>query len=397
MRLWRRIVAFIAPFWKKVLLAVLLSLIISAATLVVPYLLRLAIDHYIVNTALAMDERLSGLSRVALLFSGVMLIGFVANFFQVTVLEWTGQKIMHAMRQRLFTHLLRLQLAFFNANPVGKLVTRLTNDIQNMHEMFTSVIVTLFNEFVRLLGILVILFWMNWRLALWLNLVLPVMVVISIWFGRLARDAFRQIRTSLASINAFLQEALSGIVIIQLFLREKDTYQRFSRLNQDYADKTLYQIKIFGIFMPLIEVMNSAALALIIWYGGGEIISRHMTLGVLMAFISYMRLFFQPLRELSQKYSVVQSAMASAERIFPTAREPRFFALGRGPRSLPEKIEWAIEFRDVTFGYEPTRPVIRELSFQVDARGNPGHRRGHRRGQNHHHQPSGTLLRSGPG
>jgi ATP-binding cassette, subfamily B, multidrug efflux pump len=225
--------------------------------------------------------------------------------------------------------------------------------------------VTLFNEFVKLLGITVILFWMDWRLALWLNLVLPVMVVISIWFSRLARDAFRQIRTSLASINAFLQEALSGMVIIQLFLREKDTYQRFSRLNRDYADKTLYQIKIFGFFMPLIEIMNSAALALIIWYGGGEIISRHMTLGVLVAFISYMRLFFQPLRELSQQYSVVQSAMASAERIFQLL-ENRDFLPSVGTPLLPEKIEWSIEFSDVTFGYERTRPVIRGFSLRVE-------------------------------
>jgi ATP-binding cassette, subfamily B, multidrug efflux pump len=363
-RLWRRIVAFIAPFRRKVALAVLLSLIISAASLVVPYLLRLAIDQHIVNVQAGLEQRLAGISRIALLFLGVSLIGFVANFFQVTVLELTGQRIMHAMRQRLFTHVLRLQLAFFNANPVGKLVTRLTNDIQNMHEMFTSVIVTLFNEFVKLLGIMVILFWMDWRLALWLTLILPVMVVISVWFSQRARDAFREIRTSLAGINAFLQEALSGMVIIQLFLRERDTYRRFGDLNAEYTRNTLYQIKIFGFFMPLIDVMNSAALALIIWYGGGEIIRRHMSLGVLVAFISYMRLFFQPLRELSQQYSVVQSAMASAERIFQLLEKKDFLPALGTPLS-PEGIDWSIEFKEVTFGYDQERPVIRDLSLRV--------------------------------
>jgi ATP-binding cassette, subfamily B, multidrug efflux pump len=347
-----------------VFLAIILSLIISATTLTLPYLIRIGIDRYIVNQQLEIGQRVTGLTTLAVYFFAVTLTGFLASFFQVTVLELAGQKIMHSMRQRLFVHILDLRLAFFNTNPVGKLVTRLTNDIQNMHEMFTSVIVTLFNELIKLVGILVILFWMNWRLTLLLTIVFPCMFIISFWFSRLARDAFRAIRTSLAAINSFLQEVLSGMVIIQLFLREKDTYSKFSRLNEDYGERTLYQIRVFGIFMPLIEVVSALSLALIIWYGGGEIIQRHMSLGILVAFISYMRLFFQPLRELSQQYSIVQSAMASAERIFQLLDTRDTLPVAPNPVK-PARIQGMIEFNKVTFGYDPGLPVVNDLSFCV--------------------------------
>jgi ATP-binding cassette subfamily B protein len=364
LRLWRRIMGFVVPYWRRVALAVLLSLLISAATLTLPYLMRLAVDRYIVHTELAWSERLGGLNMLALVFAGVMLVAFGANFFQVTVLEWSGQRIMHALRQRVFEHLVTLRLAFFHAHPVGRLVTRLTNDIQNMHEMFTAVIVTLFNEFIKLVAITAILLWMNWRLALLLSLILPVIVLVSMWFGRLARDAFRRMRSSLAGINAFLQETLAGLVVIQLFLRERDTLKRFSAHNREYFRRTLHQIKVFGFFMPFIDLMNSLAIALIVWYGGGEILRRHMTLGDLVAFISYIRLFFQPLRELSQQYSVVQSAMASAERIFQLLETREVLPVVREPL-VPGALHGKIEFHRVSFGYEPDQPVLRELSFTV--------------------------------
>jgi len=365
-KLWRRLFGFILPQWRWGLLAVLLSFIVTATSLTLPRLIQVGMDRYIIGADLGLEERLGGLTELGVLFLTVIVIGFVTNFFQVIALEWTGQNIMHAIRQRLFTHVLSLNLAFFNAHPVGRLVTRLTNDIQNMYEMFTSVIITLFNDGVRLLGILVILYWMNWRLALLLCATFPVMLVITTWFGRLSRDAFRQLRTHLAAINAFLQEAVSGVSVIQLFLREKDANRRFTKLNDRYYDAAYYQIWIFGIFIPLIEVMSSVSLALIIWYGGKEILQEHMTIGVLAAFIAYMRLFFQPVRELSQKYSIVQSAMASAERIFhlleirdvlPTLDHPL----------VPVEVRGEIAFTEVNFAYEADHPVIKDLSFQTHA------------------------------
>jgi len=367
-KLWGRLVKFIVPQWRWVLTAVGLAFIITGSSLVWPRLIQVAIDKYILNNALSVHERISGVTSIALLFLAVILIAFVANFFQVIALEWAGQRIMHSLRQHLFEHVIRLNLSFFSAHRVGRLVTRHTNDIQNMHEMFTSVIVTLFNEGVRLLGILVVLFWMDWRLSLLLALTFPLMMLVTLTFGKLSRQAFRRIRFYLAGINAFLQEAVSGMSVIQLFLREEDARQRFSRLNGNYFAAALYQIRVFGIFVPLIEVMSTVALALIIWYGGGRVLGKYTTIGVLTAFISYMRLFFQPIREFSQKYTIVQSAMASAERIFQLLEEK-----DHAPQVLdPVRTDGTrghIEFRDVVFSYEKGRPVLSNISLEVK----PGH------------------------
>jgi ATP-binding cassette subfamily B protein len=302
---------------------------------------------------------------LALIFLTLVVLEFLAAFLQVVVLEWTGQNIMHRMRQDLFSHMLSLETAFFNRNPVGKLVTRLTNDIQNMHEMFTSVVVTLFNDLVRIIGILLLLFLMNWRLALLMVLLVPVIIFNTMLFSRLARLAFRDIRTQLARINAFLQEAISGISIIQLHAREKDTMRRFGALNETFLEKTFYQIKIFALFMPLLEVLSAVAVALIIWYGGGQIIREKMTIGMLVAFLSYMRLFFQPLRDLSQKYSIVQSSLASAERIFQLLDTNQKLPIAVNPRKLPAAAS-RIEFKRVTFGYRREQPVVKELTFRTE-------------------------------
>lgn len=364
MRLWRRILTYVLPYWRWVALAVVLAIIITASGLVLPYIVQQGVDKYIVDQTGELESRMTGLRRLALLFLGMSLIGFIANFFQVIVLEWAGQRIMHSLRQHVFTHLTTLNLSYFNANPVGKLVTRLTNDIQNMYEMFTSVIVTLFNEAIRLVGIMVILFWMNWRLALLLSAIVPVMIGITAWFGRLSRNAFRRIRTRIAMINAFIQEAVSGVSVIQIFLREKDTNDKFTDLNWSHFKAAMHQIHIFGVFVPLIEIMSSASMALIIWYGGSEILRGHMTLGMLVAFITYMRLFFQPLREISQKYTIVQSAMASAERIFQLMESREVLPANPSP-VIPRSVAGNIEFKDVAFGYELGRSVINKLNFHI--------------------------------
>jgi ATP-binding cassette subfamily B protein len=362
--LWRRIVFLGRPYWLGALLAVLLSFAVVGCGLALPYLIRLAVDDFILNTALATEARLEGLKYLALAFGALMAFEFFGNFVQVLILEWTGQSIMHRMRQMMFVHLLHLDLKFFHRNPAGRLVTRLTNDIQNMHEMFTSVIVTLFNDGVKLIGILGILFWMNWRLTLIICLLLPLMVGNTLWFSRLARDAFRQIRTHLAQINSFLQESLSGVPLVQLFLREESTLRKFSRLNQAFFEKALHQIKVFAVFMPLIELMSALTIGTILWYGGSQIMAEKMTIGMLVAFLSYMRLFFQPMRELSQKYSIVQSALASAERIFQLLDNKETLPLPSSPLR-PASGKGEIEFRGVRFGYDPEHPVLEDFSLKI--------------------------------
>jgi len=314
--IWGRILRYSTRHWPALAAAVLLSFFVTGGTLALPALLQHGIDGFITATNLDGAVRLAGLATTSLWYGLLVILVFGTTFVQTIVLEWIGQSIMHRIRQDLFAHVLRLDLQFFNDHPTGRLVTRLTNDIQNMYEMFTSVMVTLFNEMVRLVGILVLLFLMNVELALLMTIFVPLSALVTVLFARLARARFRAIRRQLVRLNSFLQEAISGMSILQLFGREGKSRREFEDLSHGYLERTLSQIRLFGTFMPITEFLSSLATALILWYGGGEILRSRLTLGELVAFISYMRLFFQPLRELSQKYSIVQSAMASAERIF---------------------------------------------------------------------------------
>ncbi|MDD5758419.1 MAG: ABC transporter ATP-binding protein [Desulfobulbaceae bacterium] len=363
-QLWRRILRYGRPHKRNIAFAIFLALTVIATGLALPHLTKVAIDQYITNDALARSERLLGLSHLTMTFLLMVVVGFVANFLQVTLLEWTSQNIMHDLRQRLFAKLLQQEMAFFNMTPTGKLVTRLSNDIQNMNEMFTSVIVTLFNDGVQFLAILVILCSINLRLALMMMALIPFIIINLIVFSRLARDAFRAIRTQLAMINSFLQESLAGISLIQHFLREDDAVLKFKRENQEYMRKNLRQIKLFSVFLPFIEILNSTAIALIIWYGGGQVLRAQMSFGELAAFIAYMRLFFKPMKEISEKYSIVQSAMASAERIFQLLdRDP---AIPGGQRKNGA-ISGQISFTDIYFSYKEPEPVLAGLDLTIAA------------------------------
>jgi ATP-binding cassette subfamily B protein len=363
-RIWRRIGRYSLDRWLSFSLAILLSLMVTGATLAQPWLMQLGIDRYITGEAIEPAARLIGLSTTALWYGVMVLAVFLLSFLQMVVLEYIGQWIMHTIRQDLFRHMLRLDLAFFNSNPTGRLVTRLTNDIQNMHEMFTSVMVTMFNDFLRLAGILVALYLMNVRLALVMSIFVPVSLVLTVLFARLAREKFRAIRSQLVKINSFLSEAISGVSILQLFSRQRRSREEFEELSEGYQQRTLSQIKLFGAFMPITEFLGSAAMALILWYGGGEILRERLTIGELVAFISYMKLFFQPLRELSQKYSIVQSALASAERIFQLLDTPATIGDPAKPVRL-EPCRGELRFERVTFGYDPQRPVINDISLTL--------------------------------
>ncbi|TKB08157.1 ABC transporter ATP-binding protein [Desulforhopalus sp. IMCC35007] len=363
--LWKRVLRFSAPYKAGLIAAVFISFIITASTLTLPHLVQTAIDSYITVEHLERALRMAGLSHIALQYGLLVVAVFFATFIQILILEWVGQSVMHTVRQRLFTTILNLDLTFFNSNPTGRLVTRLTNDIQNMNEMFTSVIVTLFNDLLRLAGILLLLFYMNPRLAGVMTLFMPVALVITIIFAKFARERFREIRTKLAKINSYLSETLAGISILQIFNRQAECKETFESLTGEYLQKTLKQIKLFGTFMPLTEFLSSAAVALILWYGGGEILQKRLTLGELVAFISYMRLFFQPLRELSQKYSVVQSAMASAERIFQLLDKKS--AIQETPLATElHNPEGRLDFQNIHFSYTPDSQILSDVSFSLE-------------------------------
>lgn len=364
MRIWRRIAGYTRDRLPSFSLAVVLSLAVTGATLAQPWLMQVGIDQFITNGELPTLERISGLSTTALWYLLMVVLVFFLSFLQVVVLEYVGQNIMHSIRQDLFRHILKLDLNFFNNNPTGRLVTRLTNDIQNMYEMFSSVMVTMFNDLLRLIGILIALYLMNVRLALVMSVFVPISLILTILFARLARGRFRAIRQQLVKINSFLSEALSGIAILQLYGRQQRARKDFEELSEGFLQRTLAQIRLFGTFMPITEFLSSAAIALILWYGGGEILQERLTIGELVAFISYMKLFFQPLRELSQKYSIVQSAMASAERIFDLLDTKSAINEPARPVSI-ENCKGEIQFEGVNFGYQPEQRVIEDLSLKL--------------------------------
>lgn len=362
-RLWHRVLLNSHGYKPAIFAAVLLSLGVTGATIGLPYLIKIAIDSSITATRLPMDQRLDILTTVGIQFILLIVSIFALTFVQVILLEWVGQSVMHRIRQELFKHILNLDLSFLSKQPTGRLVTRLTNDVQNMHEMFTSVLVTMFNDVLRIIGILVVLLMINIPLALIMSIFVPLAVMLTITFSRLAREKFRAIRSQLSRLNSYIQESVSGISIIQLFGRQKRAFERFDELSSEYLKRTLSQIRLFGAFMPLTELLSSTAIALILWYGGSEIINHTLSIGELVAFLAYMRLFFQPLRELSQKYSIVQSALASAERIFAMLDTTRQITDAPSPRSLTD-IEGHLHFNGITFGYD-TEPVLHNVSLAL--------------------------------
>ena len=311
-----------------------------------------------------------GVFHIALLVMFILVINFGLNFSQVYAMESAGQRMMHDLRMRVFSHLQRLPVSFFDRNPVGRLVTRLTNDIQNVHEMFTSVLVNLFKDILLVMGIVVLLLQLNRQLALVSFSVIPLIFVTTLFFSRQARDVFREIRLRIAQMNSFFHENFSGINVVQLFRREKENGRRFEKINEGYYLANIKQISIYAFFVPLVEILSSGAIGLLLWYGGGEVIQERITLGVLVAFLSYIRMFFQPIRDLSEKYNVLQSAMASLERIFSLLDEDqkisRSVQLETEPLSLGrQEIKGDIEFRHISFSYNGKDKILKDVSFSV--------------------------------
>ncbi|MCW5210505.1 ABC transporter ATP-binding protein [Desulfobulbus sp. N3] len=368
-RIWQRILSYCRPHKLGIFSSIFLSLLITCATLALPRLMQLGIDRYIAVADQDTAVRLAGLANLAFIYGGAVLLAFAAGFIQVVLLEYIGQSIMHRLRNDLYQHILGLDLAFFHRHPVGRLVTRLTNDIQNMHEMFTSVMVTLFNDLLKLAGILVVLSFINLRLAVVMAFFLPLALTVTLFFSRLAREQFRAVRSQLAVVNSFLQENISAVNLVQLYGRELASRTRFNLLNHEFMQRTLAQVRLFGFFMPLSEFLSSLAMAVILWYGGGEVLKRQLTIGELVAFFSYMRLFFQPMRDLSQKYSIVQSALASAERIFQLLDTGSRIHSPKDPLCI-DSVKGEIRFEQVGFSYQGKQDgqgVLRDIDLQIRA------------------------------
>jgi len=309
-----------------------------------------------------------GLTLITALFLILGVLDFVLNFGQSVVMEITGQRIMHDLRLRLYGHIQGLALNFFTRNPVGRLVTRATSDVQNMYELFTSFISFVFKDLVLLGGIAAVMLALNWKLALVAFGVLPAVALASIRFSRRARAIFRTLRVQVAEINTRFAETIGGMRVIQLFRQQTANTRRFERLNHANYLSGMEQIRVLALFMPLIEALALAAVALIVWYGGGRVLDESLSLGALVAFISYIRMFFRPLRDLAEKYNILQNAMASAERIFlvfdTTTALPQPPAPSGGSAAALASIE-ELRFEAVDFAYLPGAPVLQGVSFRL--------------------------------
>ncbi len=353
----RRLLAYLKPYRWYVVLAVAILLLASLAQIAGPFLTKIAIDRYVVT------GDLDGLVRICAVFLAVLLVAFFMDFGQTYLINWIGQKVMYDLRTRLFAHMQTLPVSFFDRNPVGRLVTRVTNDVESLHQMLSSGVVAIFGDVFKLVGIVAVLLVVNWKLALVTFSVLPLLFYTTFVFKKLVRAAYRQIRLRIARINAFLQENITGMAVVQIFNRERTNFKTFDRLNRDHLDAFLKTILYYSVFYPAVRLISALAIALIVWYGGGRILQGALTFGALVAFIQYAEMFFRPIMDLSEKYNIMQSAMAASERIFWLMDSPAEPGL-----DLPKtgrRVRGAIEFKNVWFAYKGEEYVLRDVSFKV--------------------------------
>ncbi len=362
-RLLRRLLTYLKPYAGQVGVAFVLIVAMSGLDLVAPYLTKVAIDRYISTGDAA------GLARIAALYLATLVGGFAVRFGQVYVLQMAGQSVMMDLRRQIYGHLQRLHVAYFDRNPVGRLMTRVTTDVDAVNEMFTSGVVTVFGDLFTLLGIMGVMAWMNWRLALVTFSVIPFFVVVTNWFRRGARESFRAVRTWVARINAFMQENLTGMSVVQLFRREERNRQAFAAVNRSHADANVTSIFYYAVFYPAIDVLAAIAVALILLYGGGRVLTGTLTIGALVAFVQYSERFWRPISDLSEKFNILQQAMASSERIFTLLDTPLAVVAPPAPVRLAS-VRGGVSFEGVSFAYNDEDWVLREVDFAVE----PGRR-----------------------
>ncbi len=323
-RLMRRLLTYLRPYKWHVVVALGAIILKSGADVLGPFLTKIAIDKYLAKSPNShswigdrlSDAPLTGIAQIGGLYIGILILTFALEFVQTYLMQWTGQKVMFDLRRQIFRHLQHIHVAFFDKNPVGRLVTRVTTDVDALNEMFTAGVVSIFEDVFVLAGIIAIMMKMNWKLALITFAVLPLIVYATKIFRDKVRDSYRRIRTAIARINSFLQEAVSGMLVLQLFNREKRAFNKFSDINASHMEAFKDAILAYAVYYPVVEVMSAIAIASIIWFGGGDVIRGVATIGVLVAFMQYAQRFFRPIQDLSEKYNILQSAMAAGERVF---------------------------------------------------------------------------------
>ncbi len=368
-RLMKRLLGYLRPYSWQVAVALVSIVLKAGADVLGPYLTKVAIDRYLARVPgqhawfdrFLSHQPLVGIAQIAGIYVGLLVVSFLLDFLQTYYMQWTGQMAMYDMRSQIFRHLQRMHIGFYDRNPVGRLVTRVTTDVDALNEMFTAGVVSIFEDIFVLAGIIAIMLNMNWKLALITFAVLPFIAIATKIFRDKVRESYRRIRVAIARINSYLQEHVSGMVVLQLFNREKRAFQKFSDVNEQHMEAFKDAIMAHAVYYPVVEILSSIAIACVIWFGGNDVVRGVATLGVLVAFMQYAQRFFRPIQDLSEKYNILQGAMASCERIFKLIDTPAEIAspaVTREPQG-PGRIE----FDHVWFAYRevPDAPADEKM------------------------------------
>ena len=357
-RLMARVLRYLRPYWKLLAVSFTFLMLQTGTQLLGPYITKIAIDRYIAT------QDLHGLDLMALAYLGVVVCGFIVLFVQTFTTSYTGQRAMHDLRMEIFSHLQKQDLAYFDRNAVGRLMTRTINDVETLNELFSTGVVGLMGDLSIVFGIAVMMFWLDWQLALVCLAAFPIILYISRFYRWRAREVYRESRMILGRLNAGLQENIAGVATVQAFGQEEKMYRRFQEVNLSYRDVLLRSIRYNALFFPVIEVFSAISIGLLLWYGGRQILGNAVEAGVLVAFIQYIQRMFQPIRDLAEKYNVMQAAMASSERVFLLLDHPETITNPAQPKRV-EKFSGEVEFKNVWLSYNPGEPVLKGISFRV--------------------------------
>jgi ATP-binding cassette subfamily B protein len=360
-KLMRRLLGFIKPYKNYVILAIIFNVFVAVLYAIGPLITKIAVDDYIVKSDY------TGLFFISLVLLGSLLLQATIQYFLTYFTQYIGQKSLYDMRTTIFNHIQKLALKFFDRTPIGRLVTRATNDVEALGELFSSGIVMVFYDIFSIVSILIFMFLMDVSLSLVTLSVLPVLIYGTFLFRRKARESYRDVRLYLARLNSYMQEHVTGMSVVQIFNKQNDEFKKFSTINNDYRKTNIKSIFYYAVFYPSVELLSSIAVGLIIWYGGGEVIQGALTIGVLFAFIQYTEMFFRPIRDLSEKYNIMQTAMASSERIFKLLDNDTMIKNPDNPIKL-NGVKGSIEFKNVWFAYNSDDYVLKDISFRI----NPG-------------------------
>ena len=356
--LFKRVIVYLKPYRVLVLLAVFFLFFVSILSLSGPYLTKIAIDDYI------SVSNLDGLNHIALIYLVVLGVAFVCQFIQTYLMQYIGQKVMYDLRTQTFAHMHRMSFKFFDRNPIGKLVTRVVNDVEVLNEMLTSGLILVFSDLFILVGIFSMMLYLDWRMALVVCIVFPLLYLATRAYRIRARDALRKNRAHITRLNSFLEENLSGMSTVHLFHREKKHEEKFKAINKDKVNEDLRSIHYNSIYLPSIDIFSALGMALVIWYGGGQFVQNQIQLGVLVAFLQYLQKFFEPIRDLAEKFNIIQTAIASAERTFELLDTPEDMI--DPPIPIPVKqVRGQLEFCNMWFGYKTDKHILKNISFSL--------------------------------